>query len=187
MIFFCLSAQSRTVMMVIPLPHYGNNFATKNFGRKKCVGVPPPPPHPPPPPPPPCSECRFQRDIFCQDCGSVVTVSITYLMWCDMVMVWCCLVFRGGGDSTMLWDSVGLNVVGWGWGKRWDTSYTAQTHIHRKLIINSSDHQQFLCWGTSRSAKMDSQILAQPNFHTLYKSGQCLPKHELFSDLLGVI
>ena len=23
----------------------------------------------------------------------------------------------------------GLNVVGW--GKRWDTSYTAQTHIHR--------------------------------------------------------
>ena len=30
----------------------------------------------------------------------------------------------------MLWDRVGLNVVGWGWGKRWDTSYTAQTHIH---------------------------------------------------------
>ena len=24
-------------------------------------------------------------------------------------------------------------------------------------------------------------ILAQPNFHTLYKSGQCSPKHELFS------
>ena len=27
-------------------------------------------------------------------------------------------------------------------------------------------------------------ILAQPNFHTLYKSSQCSPKHELFSDLL---
>ena len=28
----------------------------------------------------------------------------------------------------MLWDRVGLNVVGWGWGKRWDTSYTAHTN-----------------------------------------------------------
>ena len=30
----------------------------------------------------------------------------------------------------MLWDRVGLSVVGWGRGKRWDMSYTAQTHIH---------------------------------------------------------
>ena len=30
--FVCLSAQSRTVMMIIPLPHYGKYFATK---RKK--------------------------------------------------------------------------------------------------------------------------------------------------------
>ena len=41
---FLLSAQSRMVIMIIPLPHYGNNFATTNFGREKCVGVPPPPP-----------------------------------------------------------------------------------------------------------------------------------------------
>ena len=34
--FLGLSAQSRTVMMIISLPHYGN-VATKNFGRKKCV------------------------------------------------------------------------------------------------------------------------------------------------------
>ena len=27
-------------------------------------------------------------------------------------------------------------------------------------------------------------ILAQPNFHTFYKSGQCSSKHKLFSDLL---
>ena len=46
---FCLSAQSRTVtmMMIIPLPHYDNNFATKNFGRtKKNVSESPPPPPP---------------------------------------------------------------------------------------------------------------------------------------------
>ena len=43
---FCLSAQSRTVMMIIPLPHYGNNFATQFFGRKvkMCRSLVPPPP-----------------------------------------------------------------------------------------------------------------------------------------------
>ena len=30
----------------------------------------------------------------------------------------------------MLCDRVGLSVVGWGGGKRWDTSYTAQTYTH---------------------------------------------------------
>ena len=35
--FFCLSAQSRTVMMMIPLPHYGNNFATKKKKKKKLI------------------------------------------------------------------------------------------------------------------------------------------------------
>ena len=45
--FFCLSAQSRMVMMIIPLPHYGNNFVTKFFVREKNVSesTPPPPPH----------------------------------------------------------------------------------------------------------------------------------------------
>ena len=42
--FFCLSAQSRTLMMIIPLPHYGNNFATKFVGRKRNVTESPPPP-----------------------------------------------------------------------------------------------------------------------------------------------
>ena len=30
----------------------------------------------------------------------------------------------------------------------------------------------------------NKKILMQPKFHTLYKSGQCSPKHELFSDFL---
>ena len=47
-VLFCLSAQWRTVMMIIPLPHYGNNFATKFFGQKKSVSDAPPPPPPPP-------------------------------------------------------------------------------------------------------------------------------------------
>ena len=46
--FFACQAQSRTVMMIIPLLHYGNNFGTNFFGwKKKCVGAPPPPPPPP--------------------------------------------------------------------------------------------------------------------------------------------
>ena len=46
-LFVCLSAQSHTLLMIIPLPHYGNKFATKIFVGKKCVGVMPfalPPP-----------------------------------------------------------------------------------------------------------------------------------------------
>ena len=56
--FSGLSAQSRTVMMIIPLPHYGNNFATKISVRIFFVWVPP------------AAECRFkgwhnaQRDIL---------------------------------------------------------------------------------------------------------------------------
>ena len=73
--FSRLSAQSRTVMMIIPLPHYGNNFATKNFGRGKMCQSPPPPP------PPRLSVVSragaMLSEIFCQDCGSVV--SITYI------------------------------------------------------------------------------------------------------------
>ena len=38
-----------------------------------------------------------------------------------------------GEGTVLLWDGMGLNVVGWGWGKRWDTSNTAQTHIHHHL------------------------------------------------------
>ena len=36
-------------------------------------------------PPPPPRAGAMLSETFCQDCGSVV--SITYLVWCDMVMV----------------------------------------------------------------------------------------------------
>ena len=38
--FFFQSAQSLTVMIIIPLLHIGNNFAIKLSVGKKCVGVP---------------------------------------------------------------------------------------------------------------------------------------------------
>ena len=42
--FFCLSPQSGTVMMIIPLPHYGKNFRSDKI---MCRSPPPlPPPHP---------------------------------------------------------------------------------------------------------------------------------------------
>ena len=58
------------------------------------------------------------------DCGRVVSIT-----WCSMVIV-AVLLCVHGEMTVLLWDEVGLNVVGWGGGKRWETSYTAQTHIH---------------------------------------------------------
>ena len=76
--FFYLSGQSRTVMMIIPLPHYGNNFATTNFGRKKCVGVPPPPPPP--------LECRCRLAQFsARHFARIVEVLLALLTWCGVV------------------------------------------------------------------------------------------------------
>ena len=98
--FFCLSAQSLTVIMIIPLPHYGNNFSTqkkKKMCREKCVGAPPPPP------PSPLSTIfragAVLSETFCQDCGSVV--SITYLVWCVAGCSW-------WGDGTCC-------GIGWRW------------------------------------------------------------------------
>ena len=124
---------------------YGSRSISETF----CQFCPPPqantlaPPLPYPimviiPPPPPrwlsfsglaqCSARHFAR---------IVEVLLASLPWGGVVygngsgVAGCSWWGDTGGDSTMLWDRVGLNVVGWGWGKRWDTSYTAQTHIHR--------------------------------------------------------
>ena len=100
--FFLLvrSAQSRTVMRIIPLPHYGNNFATTNFGRKMCRS-------PPPPPPAVVRAGAILSETFCHDFGSVV--SITYLhgvMWYG----------NGSGVAGCSWwrDSTCCGI-GWGW------------------------------------------------------------------------
>ena len=82
----------------------------------------------------------------------------------------------------MLWDRVGLSVVGWGGGKRRDTSYIS-IKINHEFTRPSSISMQ----GDFSLSQNGQPILAQPNFHTLNKSGQCSPKHKLFSDFVGVI
>ena len=57
----------------------------------------------------------------------------------------------------MLWDRVGW--VGRGQDLGHVIHGTNPYPYPSWLIINSSDHQQFLCWGTSRSANMDSRFL----------------------------
>ena len=73
-------------------------------------------------------------------------------------------------------DGTSCGMV-WGWvgrGKRWDMS----CHKPISIIIN-----QTISNSIPRDVSLSGQpILAQPNFHTLYKSGQCSPKHKLISD-----
>ena len=81
---FFLSAQSGTVMMIIPLTHYGNNFATKFFGQRKKKMCRSPTERlfqgwrsaqrdilPPPPPPPAAlsKECSPGSGIVHCKCG----------------------------------------------------------------------------------------------------------------------
>ena len=164
---------------VIPLSHYGHNFATKFRLEKQKLSNPPPPP---PPPPPPCwvplsGLAQFSAKHFARIVEVLLASILPGVVWYGNGSGVAVFVVRW---QYMLWDRVGLNVVGWGWDKRWDTSYTAQTNIHRNLIINSSDHQQFLCWGTSRSAKMDSQFLRNLIFIPFTKVASAHPSMNYF-------
>ena len=83
----------------------------------------------------------------------------------------------------MLWDRVGLRVVEWveargGTRPSW--------HKPISIIINHKFTIPLLIstLGDFLLSQNGQPILAQPNFHTLNKSGQCSPKHTLFSDLL---
>ena len=83
----------------------------------------------------------------------------------------------------MLWDRVGLSVVGWV-GARGGTCYS--WHKPLSIIINHkfpipSSISTLRDFSLSQNGQ---PILAQPNFQTLIKSGQCSPKHKLFSDFL---
>ena len=86
----------------------------------------------------------------------------------------------------MLWDRVGLNVVEWGWGKRWDTSYTAQTIsivINHKFIRPSA----ISMLGDFLLSQYGQPILAQPNFHIPFtKVASAHPSMNYFQ-IFGVI
>ena len=149
--------QANILAPPLALPHYGNNSS----------------PHPPTPLTVVFRASAVLSETFCPDCGSVVAS----LPWCGMVVVF---MVRW---QYMLQDRVGLNVVGWGWGKRWDTSYTAQPI---SIVINHKFIRPLAIsmLGDFSLSQIGQPNLAQPNFQTLYKSGQCSPKHELFSDFL---
>ena len=71
----------------------------------------------------------------------------------------------------MLWDRVGLSVVGWV-GARGGTRHSWHKPISiiiNHLTINSPYHCQFLRWGNSRSTKIDSQFLRNLIFIPLTK------------------
>ena len=68
----------------------------------------------------------------------------------------------------MLWDRMGLSVVVWGGGKRWEASYMAQTHPH-EINHKFTRPSSITMLGVSRSAKMDSQFLRNLIFIPLTK------------------
>ena len=90
------------LIMIIPLPHYGNNFATTNFGRKKMCRSPPPPPF--------SAVARASAilsETFPLDCGSVVSLL--------PLLTWCGVVWYGNGSGALLLDvhgDVTVHVVG---------------------------------------------------------------------------
>ena len=72
--------------------------------------------------------------------------------------------------------------LGGGWGKSFDTS---TQHKPTFFVINHKFIRPSYFYAGGRLAQPNGQpILAQRNFHTLYKSGQCSTKHELCSDFL---
>ena len=83
----------------------------------------------------------------------------------------------------MLWDRVGFSVVGWA-GTRGGTRHTWHRPI--PIIINNkfTRPSSISTLGDFSLSQNGQPILAQLNFHTLKKSGQCSPKHKLFSDFL---
>ena len=65
--------------------------------------------------------------------SQLVCESVVSITWRDMVMVAVLLGVRREDLVTLHvegWGGVGFGFVLWGGGKRWDMSYTAQTHIH---------------------------------------------------------
>ena len=79
----------------------------------------------------------------------------------------------------MFWDRVGLAVIEWGGGKRWDTLYTAHTHVHynnHRFIRPSA----ISTLGNFSLSQNTHPIPVQPDFNTVHKSGHFSLKHKLF-------
>ena len=94
-----------------------------------------------------------------------------------MVLVAVLLAVRG---------EVTVHVVGWG-GVGWGGARGGTRHMQHKPISIIINHKfirpSAISMPRDVSPSQNGQlILAQPKFHTLYKSCQCSPKQKLFSD-----
>ena len=84
-------------------------------------------------------------------------------------------------DRKMTYIHNGIEIILWAINLRQNSN---QTQNHVKL----QNHVFHISTLMDLSVSQNRQpILAQPHFHTLYKSGQCSPKHKLFSFFFGVI
>ena len=79
----------------------------------------------------------------------------------------------------MLWDRVGLNVVGWGWA-RGRTHHTQHKPI--SIVINHKfiRPSAISMLGDFSLSQIGQPKLAQPNFHTLYKVASAHPSMNYF-------
>ena len=82
----------------------------------------------------------------------------------------------------MLWDGVGIGLWLGGVGARGGIRHTHHKPI--SIITNNKfiRPSAISTLGDFSLSQNEQPILAQSNFHNLYKSGQCSPKHKLFSD-----
>ena len=111
------------------------------------------------------------------DCGSLVSITWSGIgNGIDLLGVLVRVMVHVVGE-----DGVESNWVGR--GKRWDASY-----IHKPIPIiiyhKFTRPSAISTLGDFSLSQNGQPILAQPNFHAPNKSGQCSPKHKLYSDLL---
>ena len=115
---------------------------------------------------------------------------VEVLSCCEHYLVW----YGNGSDvaGCSWWGDGTCCGIGWGWvwlggaGARGGTRHTRHKPI--SIIINHKfiRPSAISMLGDFSLSQNGQPILAcqQPNFHTLNKSGQCWPKHKLFSDVL---
>ena len=111
-------------------------------------------------------------------CGSLVSIT-----WSG--------IGNGIGITGCYWWGFGTCGIGWGWEwlDGWGQEVGHVIHAWHKPISIINNHKftipsSISTLGDFSLSQNGQPILAQPNFHTLNKSGQCSPKHKLFSDFV---
>ena len=105
------------------------------------------------------------------DCGSLVSIT-----WSGIGI---------GVAGCYWWGDGTCCAIGWGWVwlGGWGQEVGHVLHGTNPFIINHkfTKPSSISTLGDFSLSQNGQLILAQPNFHTLNRSGQCSPKHKLFS------